>query len=109
MRWWAEPEGLASVHECAYTSVVAYQWDTRKARANLRKHRVHFADAVGVFEDPRALTLDDPHRDEQRFVTLGLDTLGRLLVVSWTARGEDIRLISARSATRHEQRQYEET
>ena len=44
--------GLASVHACAYTPVVAYLWDTQKARANLRKHRVHFPDAVGVFEDP---------------------------------------------------------
>lgn len=87
---------------------VACSWDPNKAKTNYRKHRVHFADAVGVFEDPRAVTVDDPHTDEERFVSLGLDLLGRLLVVSWTWRGDDIRVISARPATRHEQRQYEE-
>ena len=88
--------------------IVAYRWDPSKAKTNRRKHRVHFADAVGVFEDPRAVTVDDPHPDEERFVTLGLDVLGHLLVVCWTGRGDDIRIISARPATRHEQRQYEE-
>ena len=48
----------------AYTSFVSYQWDPAKARANRAKHGVGFADAVGVFEDPRAVTLDDPHPDE---------------------------------------------
>ena len=59
-------------------------------------------------KDPRAVTIDDPHPNEERYVTLGLDLLGHLLVVSWTWRGDDIRLISARPATRHEQGQYEE-
>jgi len=54
------------------------------------------------------MTRDDPHPREQRFVTLGLDALGRLVVVSWTRRGEDIRIISARSATRAEARNYPE-
>lgn len=87
---------------------VAYGWDPNKARANHRKPRVHFADAVGVFEDPRAVTADDTHPDEERFVTLGLDLVGRLIVVSWTWRGDDIRIISARPANRHEQGQYEQ-
>jgi uncharacterized DUF497 family protein len=86
---------------------VAFQWDRRKADTNLRKHRVDFADAVGVFEDPRALTVEDKHPEEDRFVTIGMDILGRVLLVVWTWRGDDIRLISARGATRHERRQYE--
>ena len=86
---------------------MAFQWDRRKADTNLRKHRVDFADAVGVFEDPRALTVEDKHPEEDRFVTIGMDILGRVLLVVWTWRGDDIRLISARGATRHERRQYE--
>jgi uncharacterized DUF497 family protein len=86
---------------------VAFQWDPDKARANLRKHRVDFADAATVFEDPRALTRDDPHPHEKRFVTLGLDALGRLLVVSWTSRDDEFGIISARRANRVETRQYE--
>ena len=61
---------------------MAYQWDRAKAVANRAKHGVDFADAIGVFEDRRALTTDDPHPDEERFVTLGLDLLARVLVVS---------------------------
>jgi uncharacterized DUF497 family protein len=60
-----------------------------------------------VFEDPRALTRDDPHPREARFVTLGLDALGRLLVVCWTSRDEEFRIISARRANRVETRQYD--
>ena len=65
-----------------------------------------FADATAVLEDPSALTRDDRHPGEDRFVTLGMDTLGRILVVSWTARGGEFRLISARKATRQERAQY---
>jgi uncharacterized DUF497 family protein len=72
------------------------------------KHRVSFADTVAVFEDPRAMTTDDPHPSEKRFVTVGLDAMGRVLVVSWTSREPEIRIISARKATRQERRQYEE-
>jgi len=86
---------------------VTFQWDPEKARTNLRKHRVDFADAATVFEDPRALTRDDPDPREERFVTLGLDALGRLLVVSWTSRDDEFRIISARRANRAETRQYE--
>jgi uncharacterized DUF497 family protein len=86
---------------------VSYEWDRAKARANRAKHGVRFVDAVGVFEDPRSIYLDDTHPDEDRHVTIGLDFLGRVLVVSWTWRDEDIRLISARKATRTETREYE--
>jgi uncharacterized DUF497 family protein len=88
--------------------LVTFQWDLEKARANLRRHRVDFADAATVFEDPRALTRDDPHSREERFVTLGLDALGRLLVVCWCSRDDEFRIISARRATRAETLQYEE-
>jgi len=99
---------LACMHRNAYTCPVSYQWDPAKARANRAKHGVRFADAVGVFEDPRAVTVDDPHPDEDRYVTIGLDFLGRILVVSWTWRDEEVRLLSARRATRKESRDYEE-
>ena len=86
-----------------------YEWDPRKARANLTKHGVDFADAALVLEDPLGLTRSDPDAgDEERFVTLGLDPVGRLLVVVWTPRGKRVRLISARRATAAERRQYEE-
>jgi uncharacterized DUF497 family protein len=85
-----------------------YEWDPNKAEANQKKHGIRFADAVGVFTDERALTLDDPHLDEERFVTIGMDGSGELLVVVFTWRGEVIRLISARKATRAERNQYAE-
>ena len=84
-----------------------YEWDDRKARSNLRDHGVDFADAVSVLEDPRALTIiDDREADEERFVTMGLDLLGRVLVVVHTWRCERVRVISARKATPSERRVY---
>jgi uncharacterized protein len=84
-----------------------YEWDESKAATNLKKHRVRFADAVAVFGDESALTVDDPYPDEERYVTMGMDALGRVLVVVYTWRGGDtIRLISARRAGRYEQEQY---
>jgi hypothetical protein len=86
-----------------------YEWDPNKADSNLRKHKgVAFADAIGALEDDLALTIDDDYPDEERFITIGTDFLGRLLVVVWTHRGENIRLISARQATPAERRQYAE-
>jgi hypothetical protein len=88
--------------------MVRYQWDPDKARLNKRNHGVDFADAVGVFRDEMAMTKEDPDAEgERRFITLGLDSLGRLLVVVFTCRGEDtIRLISARKASRKEEEEY---
>ena len=83
------------------------EWDSRKAAANLEKHGIDFADAVAVFLDELAVTIPDDRADEERFITLGTDALGRLLVLVYTWRGENIRLISARRATRRERRQYE--
>jgi uncharacterized protein len=85
-----------------------YEWDPTKAEANRKKHGIRFADAVAVFSDEQALTLNDPHPDEERYVTIGMDAFARLLVVVYTWRGEVIRLISARKATRAERTQYAE-
>jgi uncharacterized protein len=90
-----------------HNSDVAIEFDPTKAKANFRKHRVHFADAEQVLHDPNALTLDDPDaEDERRFITLGMDSLGRILVVVHTSRGKRIRLISARKASPGEVEQY---
>jgi uncharacterized DUF497 family protein len=85
-----------------------YEWDPDKAETNLQKHEVAFADTIAVFEDDNALTLPDDNPDEDRFITLGMDTLGRILIVVYTWRGENIRIISARKATRAERKQYQE-
>jgi len=87
---------------------VSYEWDPRKAASNLRKHGADFADAVTALEDELALTLDDDYPDEQRFITLGADALGRVLVVVYTFREDKVRIISAREATPRERRQYTE-
>ena len=85
-----------------------FEWDRRKATTNLRKHRVDFADAATVFHDERALTIRDRHATEDRDLTIGMDAVGRLLVVVYTWRGATARLISARKATRRERDQYED-
>ncbi|HSN74960.1 MAG TPA: BrnT family toxin [Anaerolineae bacterium] len=84
-----------------------YEWDPAKARTNHRKHGIDFADAVMVFSDDYALTIDDDHPEEDRLVTIGIDALGRLLVVVFTWRGQTIRIISARKAESYERKQYE--
>jgi uncharacterized DUF497 family protein len=81
---------LTSVHCRAYNPAVEYEWDDEKASANLRKHGVDFADAALVLEDELAFTMRDLHAEEERFVTLGRDPYGRLLVVIYTWRGERI-------------------
>ena len=86
-----------------------FRWDPPKAVANLRKHGVDFADAGTVLHDEQAITIPDESSDqEDRFATLGMDALGRVLVVVYTWRGDRPRLISARTATPRERRQYEE-
>jgi uncharacterized DUF497 family protein len=80
-----------------------------KATSNVAKHGVRFADAALVFEDPLAVTVIDDESDpiEKRFVILGADAAGRILVVVYSWRGDDIRLISARRAEPHEREEYE--
>lgn len=87
-----------------------FEWDTRKARENLRKHGVSFDEAASVFFDPLSATGDNPDHsfDERRFVTFGISSSGRLLLVAFTARTDAIRIISARRATRAEREIYEE-
>ena len=86
---------------------VTIEFDPAKAKANLRKHRVSFADAEQVLYDPKALTFDDPDaEDERRFISLGMDALGRVLVVVHSPRGKKTRLISARKASPGEVEQY---
>ncbi len=78
-----------------------YQWDPKKAASNLSKHGIDFADAVSVLEDDWALTIKHHYREgEERFATLGMDLLGRVVVVVYTYRDDDIRIISARKATK---------
>jgi uncharacterized protein len=89
---------------------LSFEWDPRKAAANLRKHGVSFDDAQSVFTDERARLIDDPDHsaDEDRFLLLGLSGSLRLLVVAHCYRegGGVIRIISARKATRDEERFY---
>lgn len=84
-----------------------FEWDSNKANRNVQKHGIDFADAVTVFDDFNAVTLNDPAHDEERFVTVGMDAYGRILVVVYTWRQDVIRLVSARKATKRECKQYE--
>jgi uncharacterized DUF497 family protein len=89
---------------------VEFEWDGKKARANLRKHGVSFQEASTALRDPLSATGRDPDHSigEDRFVTFGLSSRGRLLVVSHTERGDKIRIISARPAKKRERKIYEE-
>lgn len=86
-----------------------YEWDPVKAATNLKKHGVRFADAVLVFEDEQAITIEDVDADgEQRFCTVGMDSVLAILVVVYAYRFENmIRIISARKASRKERILYE--
>jgi uncharacterized DUF497 family protein len=87
-----------------------FTWDPKKAAANLRKHEVSFEEAVTAFGDPHSLTVPDPDHSarEERFVLIGHSDAGRILVIVHTERPDQIRLITARVATRHERQTYEE-
>ncbi len=85
-----------------------FEWDPKKAAANRRKHGIEFVDAVLVFDDDRGVTLHDENPAEERYVTFGMDAQGRVLAVSYTFRGDSIRIISARKATARERAQYED-
>ena len=86
------------------------EWDNRKAAANARKHGVTFDEAATVLEHALSVTYRDPDHslEESRFLTIGLSSFGRILMVAHTDRAEAVRLISARPATRSERRFYEE-
>lgn len=86
-----------------------YQWDSNKAEINKKKHGIDFADAVGMFEDEWVLTLKEQIiNNEQRFASIGIDFLGRIIVVVYTYRNNEIRIISARNATKNERKIYEQ-
>ena len=89
---------------------VQFAWDPRKARANERRHGVAFVEAITAFHDPLSITIDDPLHslDEERFLLIGLSTENRLIVIAHRDDGEEIRIISARRASRRERRTYEE-
>jgi len=90
--------------------LLKFEWDNRKAISNERKHGVTFEEASTVLSDVLSITIPDPlHPEmEERFVTIGYSDKQRLLVVVHTDRGPAIRLISARAATAHERKRYEQ-
>jgi hypothetical protein len=87
-----------------------FEWDPKKATANVQKHDVTFQEAATVFGDPLAITFEDPDHstDENRYITFGLSLQKRLIVVSHTERGDRTRIISARLMDRKERKIYEE-
>jgi uncharacterized DUF497 family protein len=86
---------------------VEFEWDPEKAESNFRKHRVRFAEATKIFNDHNFLTMLDEMTDEERYIAVGFGSRGRVLSAVYTVRGESVRLISARKATRAELEQYE--
>ncbi|MBY0508108.1 MAG: BrnT family toxin [Bryobacteraceae bacterium] len=83
-----------------------FEWDPRKAAGNARKHGVQFADAVLALDDERGITMQDGAHGEERWITVGIDALARILTIVYTWREDTIRIISARPATPNERRHY---
>ena len=90
---------------------MAYEWDSNKAVTNLAKHGVSFEEAKTVFDDPLYVDFYDPDHsyDEHRYIMIGMSAQNRLLLIAYTERGDSIRLISAREATRRERKAYEQS
>ena len=88
-----------------------FEWDGAKAKSNLAKHEIGFEEAATVFGDTASLTIDDPDhsQSEMRFITIGKSHTAKVLVVVHTERGDNIRIISARRASRKERKVYEES
>lgn len=85
-----------------------FQFDPAKAKSNIKKHKVSFADAEGVFYDPQAIHKEDPYSEqEDRWIGIGMGSASQILVVVYTFRSDEIRLISVRQATRREVQEYE--
>src|SRR5262245_34746672 len=89
---------------------LGFEWDAAKEQRNLELHGVSFEEARTIFGDPWSSTLPDPDHSyqEERYVTIGVSKLGRTLIVAHAERGQNVRLISARRATRSERLTYEE-
>jgi len=87
-----------------------FEWDVSKARTNVKRHHVTFEEGKTVFDDPFAVTIPDPDHsiEEERYIDIGMSAKERLLVVVYTERGINIRLISCRKATAWEREIYEE-
>lgn len=87
-----------------------FEWDQKKAKNNLAKHGVSFEEAATVFGDPLSITIEDPDHSiaEQRFITIGRSAQQKILVVIHTDRDLNVRIITARKATKLEKRKYEE-
>ena len=107
---WDSQKRAAAVPSSGELMSLAFEWDDNKAKQNLKKHGVSFEEASTVFGDPLARTIPDPLHsgEEDRFVHLGESRRRRLLVVVFTERGDKIRIISARVATRRERKNHEE-
>jgi uncharacterized DUF497 family protein len=87
---------------------MSIEWDPAKAKSNLAKHGISFSDVEPAFYDEFALSMPDPSSlSEERFIVVGRDALGRVLTIAYTYRGEHIRVISARPATKAERKTYE--
>lgn len=86
-----------------------FEWDRAKATTNLDKHGVSVEEACTLFEDPLSATVEDRFRDEQRWVTVGWSSAGRLILVVHTERTDTIRIISARAATPSERKRHEQS
>ena len=86
-----------------------FEWDRDKEKLNIKKHAISFDEAVNVFYDPLSATFADPDHsiEEDRLITIGYSSQGRLFVVSHTERGDAIRIINARSATASERKRHE--
>ena len=89
--------------------MVQFEWDPKKAKRNVNKHGVSFEEGVTVFYDPLSATFDDPDHSvgEHRYITIGLSSRDRLIVVAHAERGEVLRIISARPATAYERKRHE--
>jgi hypothetical protein len=87
-----------------------FEWDPNKAESNLRKHGISFSEAATVLGDTFSITVRDPDHslDEERYITVGLSYHSRLLIVSHTERGDNVRIISARELTRQERKAFED-
>ncbi len=85
------------------------EWDPDKAAANARKHGVDFADAAIALEDPNSITVEDPDAvEEERYISMGMDPNGRILITAFAFRDKKVRIISSRKASKQERRRYEE-
>ena len=89
--------------------MLIFEWDPKKAKTNLKKHGVSFEEASTAFKDPLSLTIDDPlhSSDEQRLILIGMSYNNRMLVIVHTERRDNIRIISAKKATKKERNYYE--